>query len=495
MNKMLTRESDVVLIGAGIMSATLGAFLKEVEPDLNITMFERLESPAQESTHPWNNAGTGHAAFCELNYTPQRSDGSVDISKVVKINKQFNRSLEFWSHLVKKNKMKAEDFIYKCPHMSFVWGEDNINFLQQRYKAMNKHHFFKEMQYTEDKEQIEKWAPLIMEGREKTQKVAATYMDEGSDINFGALTAGIISDLSKAENFSLNYNTEVRNFKKLEDGRWEVEYKNLKTKEVGTIIASFVFAGAGGEALTLLQKSKIPQAKGYAGFPISGIWLKCTSEELAHRHHVKVYGKAEAGSPPMSVPHLDARTVNEKRSLLFGPYAGFSTKFLKNGSYCDLFKSMRINNLKPMFKAAKDNWDLTTYLIKEVLKSKNKQFLSLKEYFPNAKIEDWLQAIAGQRVQIIKADEKKGGILEFGTRVITCDDNSFVALLGASPGASIAADIAVNIIENSFPEKLKNNNWQEKIKNILPSYKKNTEEDELLYQNIHQELLTSLKLN
>lgn len=494
MNKILTRESDVILIGAGIMSATLGAFLKEVEPDLNITMFERLGSPAQESTHPWNNAGTGHAAFCELNYTPQRADGSIDISKVIKINKQFNRSLEFWSHLVRENKVKAEDFIYKCPHMSFVWGEDNIEFLNKRYKEMNKHHFFKEMQYTEDKAQIEKWAPLIMEGREKEQKVAATYMDEGSDVDFGALTSEIISNLSKEKNFSVHYNMEVRNLKKLEDGRWEVEYKNLESKEVEKIIATFVFAGAGGEALTLLQKSKIPQAKGFAGFPISGIWLRCTAKELANRHHVKVYGKAEAGSPPMSVPHLDARTVKEKHSLLFGPYAGFSTKFLKNGSYCDLFKSMRINNLKPMLTVAKDNWDLTTYLIKEVLKTKNKQFLSLKEYFPNAKIEDWAQAIAGQRVQIIKADSEKGGILEFGTRVITCDDKSFVALLGASPGASIAADIAINIIENSFPEKLKDSKWQEKIKNMIPSYKENIEEDEALYQNIHQELLKTLNL-
>lgn len=494
MDKEVVKQADIVLVGAGIMSATLGTFLKELEPDLNIVMFERLQDCAQESTHSWNNAGTGHAAFCELNYTPQNSDGTINIEKALKVNMQFNNSLQFWSYLTKKGEIQPKDFILKCPHMSFVRGEDNIKFLSQRQKQMSQHHFFETMQYTQDINQIEKWAPLIVEGRDKNQKIAATFVEDGTDVDFGTLTHNLINNLKKSSNFSVHYKNEVTNLKKLEDGRWEVEFKNLVTNEKNIVLTKFIFAGAGGEALTLLQKSKIPQGKGYGGFPVSGIWLRCNSKEIAARHHVKVYGKAEAGSPPMSVPHLDARRVNGSQSLLFGPYAGFSTKFLKYGSYLDLFTSIKSDNIRPMLKAGKDNWDLTKYLIKEVLKTKSKQFNSLKDFFPNANEENWVKAIAGQRVQIIKPDEKKGGVLEFGTRIISSDDKTFVGLLGASPGASIAAYISLDILKICFNNKLENDDWNKRLKEIIPTYEIDIQRDKTAHQNAYQDALKTLNI-
>ena len=156
----------------------------------------------------------------------------------------------------------------------------------------------------------------------------------------------------------------------------------------------------------------------------------------------------------MSVPHLDTRYVNGKRSLLFGPYAGFSTNFLKNGSYLDLPLSIRPSNIIPMLAVAKDNMDLTAYLIKEVAKRHGDKVEALREYYPEAKDGDWELITAGQRVQIIKKDPKKGGVLQFGTEVIAGRDGTIGALLGASPGASTAVPIMIELLQKSFPQEL-----------------------------------------
>ncbi|MFS0716979.1 malate:quinone oxidoreductase [Arthrobacter sp. 1P04PC] len=463
-----TQHADVVLIGGGIMSATLGAFLKQLEPNWTISLFERLDRPGLESSDPWNNAGTGHAALCELNYSPAAKDGSVDPSKALHINEQFQLSRQFWSHLVTSSLIGSpKGFINTVPHMSFVVGEENTKFLRTRFEALKPNPLFRSMEYSEDQAQIAKWAPLIIKGRDPKQSVAATRAAEGTDVDFGALTRELTGYLGN-NGVEINYGHDVTGISRAADGGWDLSLKHPRSGERGSIHAKFVFVGAGGGALHLLQASGIPESKGYGGFPVSGQFFRCTDESLAAQHSAKVYGQASVGAPPMSVPHLDTRYVNGKRSLLFGPYAGFSTNFLKNGSYLDLPLSIRPSNIIPMLAVAKDNMDLTAYLVKEVAKRHGAKVEALREYYPEAKDGDWELITAGQRVQIIKKDPKKGGVLQFGTEVIAGRDGSIGALLGASPGASTAVPIMIELLQKAFPKDFKG--WQGKLKEMMPGY-------------------------
>ena len=461
---------DVVLIGAGIMSATLGVLLKELQPDLSIEIFERLDVAAAESSDAWNNAGTGHSAFCELNYTPQLPDGSVETKKAVSIAESFEVSKQFWSFLV-RNKIvdSPETFIKSIPHISFVWGNENVEFLRERYNNLQKSDLFKGMTFSEDPKELASWMPLVMNERDPKEKVAGTKMELGTDVNFGALTRMMFNYLQKKENVSMHFDHEVRKLKQ-NDGLWEVKVKNETTGKKRVVKAKFVFIGAGGGSLPLLEKAGIPEGNGFGGFPVSGQWLKCVNPEVIERHNAKVYGKASVGAPPMSVPHLDTRMIDGKKALLFGPYAGFSTRFLKHGSLLDLPLSIKINNIRPMISAGLDNLQLTKYLIDQVRQSPEDRMVALREYLPTAKMEDWELETAGQRVQVIKKDEKHGGVLEFGTEVVTAADGSIAALLGASPGASTAVSIMITLMERCFSDQIKTEDWQKKLKSMIPSY-------------------------
>jgi malate dehydrogenase (quinone) len=487
-----TQHADVVLIGGGVMSATLGAFLKQLEPNWTISLFEKLDEPGLESSGPWNNAGTGHAALCELNYSPAAKDGSVDPSKAIQINEQFQLSRQFWSHLVTNSMIGSpKGFINTVPHMSFVIGEANAKFLRTRYEALKQNPLFRSMEYSEDHAQIAKWAPLIVQGRDPEQRIAATRAAEGTDVDFGALTRELITYLGN-NGAEINYGHDVNGIKRASDGGWDLSLKHPVSGEHGSIHAKYVFVGAGGGALHLLQASGIPESKGYGGFPVSGQFFRCTDETLAAQHGAKVYGQASVGAPPMSVPHLDTRFVNGKRSLLFGPYAGFSTNFLKNGSYLDLPLSIRPSNIVPMLAVAKDNMDLTAYLVKEVAKRHDAKVEALREYYPEAKDGDWELITAGQRVQIIKKDPKKGGVLQFGTEVIAGRDGTIGALLGASPGASTAVPIMIELLQKSFPKNFKG--WQSKLKEMMPGYGVKLNENPELAAQLEAETAQALQL-
>ena len=495
-------EPDVILVGAGIMSATLGTVLKELEPTLNIVLFETLHDCALESSEGWNNAGTGHAANCELNYTPQRPDGSVDISKALEVNTEFDLSRQLWSFLVTKGAIPDPGaFINACPHMSFVWGAGNVAFLRQRFKEMSAHHCYYGMEYSEDRSKIATWAPLIMDGRDDKEPIAATRMITGSDVDYGALTHLLVKHLSDQAGFDVHYNRKVVGLDREQDGRWRVSVEDTNDGGASTMTAKFVFIGAGGGALPLLQKSKIPEGKGYGGFPVSGIWLRCDVDAISNRHHAKVYGKAAVGSPPMSVPHLDERIIGGKRSLLFGPYAGFSTRFLKHGELTDLFESLTFENIIPLLDVARDNFRLAEYLVGQVLQSSNQQFATLKQFFPRAAKKDWKEAVAGQRVETIKPHESKGwlkhekGELEFGTELVVAEDKSIVALLGASPGASTAASIAIDVMEKCFKDELTTNGWLPRLKEIIPSYGESLIKDAVLTRRVRADTATVLHLD
>lgn len=466
---------DVVLIGAGIMSATFGTVLKELEPSLRIAMFETLHDCAQESSEGWNNAGTGHAANCELNYTPQRPDGSVDIAKALEVNTEFDISRQLWAHLVRKGAIPdPRAFIHPCPHMSFVWGAENVAFLKARYAAMSAHHCYHGMEYSEDPQVIAGWAPLIIEGRAPGEPIAATRIVTGTDVDYGALTHLLVKQLAAQPGFSVHYNRKVVALDRVDHGRWAVTVEDTYDGTRQTVTAKFVFIGAGGGSLPLLQASKIPEGRGYGGFPVSGIWLRCDVDAVSARHHAKVYGKVASGSPPMSVPHLDTRIIGGKRSLLFGPYAGFSSRFLKHGALTDLFTALTPHNIVPLLDVAKDNVALTEYLVGQVLQSSDHQFATLKQFFPKALKQDWTSAVAGQRVQTIKptgqSNPLEEGYLEFGTELVAAADHSICALLGASPGASTAAFIAVEVLEKCFADRLTPEGWLPRLKAVIPTY-------------------------
>jgi len=489
------KQVDVVLIGGGIMSATLGTFIQQLEPNWSIEMFERLDKVAEESSNGWNNAGTGHSSLAESNYTPETPDGEVKMGKAVDIYEQFQLSRQYWAYLVKQGLIEdPNSFINSVPHMSFVSGEKNVDFLRKRYARLRTSPLFDGMVYSEDAEQIKSWAPLIMENRDTSQPIAATRSRFGTDVNFGALTHHMIDILSNNENFNLHLQHEVVSLKRQSDGSWKVKVKDLSNNTTRVVHTKYVFIGAGGATLTLLQKSGIPESRKYGGFPVGGQFLICDKPEIVKQHRAKVYGKAAVGAPPMSVPHMDTRFIDGKEVVLFGPFASFSSKFLKNGSLFDLFGSVTPSNLIPMTQVGLKSFDLIKYLISELAQSNNDRMNALREFFPTAKNEDWTLWQAGQRVQIIKKEPGKGGELHLGSELVHSADGSLTALLGASPGASVSASIMLQLLENCFTEKMATEEWKNKIQQMIPSYGQKLSENPELNQEILLSTSKTLKL-
>lgn len=486
---------DVALIGGGIMSATLATIIHELQPELKVVILERLDDVAKESSDAWNNAGTGHSAFCELNYTTEKEDGSIDISKALKIVQQFELSKQFWSYLIEKGRIDTpKDFINSCPHMSFVMGEKDVDFLRRRQQTMTKSHLFEGMQFSDDHEKLKEWIPLIMSKRSPNHHLAATKMDLGTDVNFGALTKKLIHHLQEDSSVEVFCYHEVKELSRRENGDWRLEVKDRKNLHTQDIDARFVFIGAGGHALTLLESSGIEEANGYGGFPVSGQWLVTKNPELVQQHKAKVYTQATVDAPPMSVPHLDLRIIDGEEALLFGPFAGFSTKFLKEGSYLDLPESINFKNIRSLFGAWWHNLPLTRYLVQQVAMNKSQRLAHLRDFIKDAKEEDWELKIAGQRVQIIKKDDKDGGKLEFGTEVVVNKDSSIASLLGASPGASTAVYAMLEVLEKAFPDRVKGD-WNKKLTEMIPSYGKNLAEDKDLTEQIRNYTKKTLELH
>ncbi|MGP5090295.1 malate:quinone oxidoreductase [Brachybacterium tyrofermentans] len=474
MSDLDVTRADAVLIGGGIASATLAAMLTELEPDWNIEVLEKLDGLGQESSDGWNNAGTGHSALCELNYTPQDVDGSVSPAKAISINEQFQVSRQFWAHLVETGRIgDPSTFIHAVPHMSFVHGMENVDYLRRRHEALSKHPLFDRMDFTTEHRQLSEWAPLVTEGRPVTETIAATYSPDGTDVDFGTLTTQLL-DYAGSHGTTVSTGSEVIDLRRMGTD-WGVMVRSTADDSIRVIRAPMVFVGAGGAALPLLQKSGIDEIRGFGGFPISGQWLRCTDPSVIARHDAKVYGKAAVGAPPMSVPHLDTRYVDGQRSLMFGPYAGWSPKFLKSGSYMDLFESIKPSNITQMMAVAPPNLDLMVYLGSQLAATRHQRFDALLEYMPDAREADWEEVTAGQRVQVIAPDASKHGVLQFGTQLISAADGSIGGMLGASPGASTATSIMLTLLGKMFPERIEQ--WRPTITKMVPSWGTHLAED------------------
>ncbi|MCI2228418.1 malate dehydrogenase (quinone) [Polaribacter sp. MSW13] len=465
------KEYDLICVGGGIMSATLALITKLLKPEMNILILERLDKVAQESSAAWNNAGTGHSALCELNYCPEKN-GEISIKKAIDICTQYETSKQFWSYLINEGLLEnPEEFITSVKHHSWVLGKDNADYLEKRFQEMKKHFMFDSIDYTREISKMKDWFPLIIKDRTEDEVMAASKINRGTEMNYGSLTEKLFAILKNEFDTPVHCNMEVLDIDPDTDLDWTVEVRNLKTDEQHNLEAEHVFIGAGGGSLLLLQKVEIEEKEGYGGFPVSGEWLVCTNEDIIKQHNAKVYSKAGIGDPPMSTPHLDTRYIDGKRQLMFGPFAGFSPKFLKEGSNLDLFKSIQFDNIPSMFGAFWHNLPLTKYLIEQVMMSKEDRMDSLRKFVKNAKSEDWEVMKAGQRVQIIKKDEFEGGKLQFGTEVISSKDGSITCLLGASPGASTATSIMLEVIEKAFPEIINSKEGKEKLQQIVPFYK------------------------
>ncbi|MFT3714944.1 MAG: malate dehydrogenase (quinone) [Gordonia sp. (in: high G+C Gram-positive bacteria)] len=484
-------KTDVALVGAGIMSATLGALIRQLEPDWSISLFERLDAAAAESSDPWNNAGTGHSALCELNYTPQGADGEIDITKALNINEQFQQSRQFWAYGV-DNKLldNPDEFINPIPHVSFCHGESGVDYLKKRHAALSSNTLFEGMEYITDDDTFAERLPLMGEGRDYSDPVALNWYTEGTDVDFGALTQQLLNYVGR--DADLYFGHDVKNLSQQSDGSWIIKVKNTRTGEVSRVHANFVFVGAGGGALHLLQKSGISEAKGFGGFPVSGEFFRCTNPDLIEQHSAKVYGQAAVGAPPMSVPHLDTRVINHDKGLLFGPYAGWSPKFLKTGGVMDLPKSVKPSNLLPMMSIAPQEFGLLKYLIGELASTRADRVKTLSEFVPRATGGDWEMITAGQRVQVIRKNGPAKGSLEFGTAVVAAGDGTIAGLLGASPGASTAVPAMLSVLEQCFGQRW--DGWKPKLTEMIPSFGQKLNDNPALFREMWDWTNRSLQL-
>ncbi|MDA9831963.1 malate dehydrogenase (quinone) [Akkermansiaceae bacterium] len=494
-------KTDVLLIGSGIMSSTLGVMLKELQPGLSVHLFEVTGKPAQEASNGWNNAGTGHAGICELSYTPhQKDDGTVDVTKAISVFEDFEHSLQFWAHAARRGIIKdTGECLNALPHISLVHTEEQVPYLKARYEGLKKHHFFEPMKHSTDRKEIEEWAPLLMQGRDPGQPVAATYMEGGTDVNFGEISRHFCEWLDEQDHCGAHFGHRVVDlYKKTLEKGWIVTVRNEESGEKQKVHADFVFVGAGGGSLPLLQKSGIPEVKGYGGFPIGGQWMITGNPEVVAKHTAKVYGQALGVAPTMAVPHLDTRVIDGERYLLFGPFAAWTGKFLHNGgSHLDLPRSVRAGNIISLMRVGIHNLDLVKYLVEQGLQSKESRMRELRNFYPDAREEDWEVIDAGIRVQAIKQEPgEEPGIVHYGTEVLTSSDKTISALLGASPGASVSTQVMLECIQCCLPQLLESDEAKARMSEMIPNWNEDLKVDLARdrYLEIHGRAMADLNL-
>lgn len=481
-----------MLVGAGIMSATLGALLRRLQPDWSMTIVERLDAVAAESSSPWNNAGTGHSALCELNYTPQKPDGSIDISKAVRINEQFQVTRQFWAYAVETGILTDTGFLNPIPHVSFVRGAQRVEFLRRRQQALAANPLFAGTEFIDNAGEFARRLPFMAAKRDFSEPTALNWAAHGTDVDFGALAKQLIGFCVQGGATAL-FGHEVRDLTRQKDGSWTLLIRNRRTGRKHRLNAKFVFVGAGGDALPLLQKSGIKEVRGFAGFPIGGRFLRAGNPALTAAHRAKVYGVPAPGAPPLGALHLDLRFVNGKSWLVFGPYAGWSPKFLKHGHLSDLARSIKPDNVLSMLGVGATELPLVNYLIDQLRLSEPDRMQVLREFAPSAADSDWELTVAGQRVQVIRREKRKGGVLDFSTTVLGAADGSIAGLLGGSPGASTAVATMIDVLERCFADRYQS--WLPMLKEMVPSLGVQLSREPALYDEVWSWGTKVLRLN
>jgi malate dehydrogenase (quinone) len=472
-----TAKTDVVLVGAGIMSATLGALLRRLEPDWSITLVERLDGAAAESSAAWNNAGTGHSGLCELFYTPERPDGSIDVSKAVRVNEQFQVTRQFWAYAVENGILfDARSFLNPIPHVGFVRGAQRVDYLRRRREALAANPLFARTEFVAGADEFARRLPLMAAGRDFAEPVALDWAADGTDVDFGVLARQLIGYAVRGGATAL-FGHEVRNLRCQRDGGWTLTVRNRRTGENRKLKTKFVFVGAGGDALRLLQRSGIKEIRGFGGFPIGGQFLRSRHLAVVGAHRAKVYGLPAPGAPGITAPHLDARIVNGKTWLLFGPFASWSPRFLKQGRVSDLPRSVQANNLPSLLSVGVRQRKLVNYLVGQLRLSQPARLDALREFAPTATGSDWELVVAGQRVQVIRR-----GALEFDTTVCSAADGSIAGLLGASPGASTAVSAMLEVLERCFAERYQS--WLPTLKEMVPSLGATLSREPALFEEV-----------
>ncbi|WP_017975510.1 malate dehydrogenase (quinone) [Actinopolyspora halophila] len=457
---------DAVIIGGGIMSATLSVLFSEVQPDWRIAVVEQLDEVGLESSDARNNAGTGHAGLCEFNYTPRRSDGTVDASSAVRIGEQFATSLVFWARLVERGALgPPETFIRSVPHLGFGSGADGVAYLRARWEALRDHPLFADMEFSDSPAEVASWMPLMAEGGRGDKPMALTRTGQGTEVDFGVLTRQLLSVLEERGG-TVRMRQQVTSLRRL-GAEWQVETRDRGTGQLRRLRTPYVFVGAGGGTLPLLQSARIPETRRYGAFPISGQFLRTDRPDLVAAHRGKVYGHAEPGAPAISVPHLDLRVLDGRESLLFGPFASFSPRFLSHGRLTDLPRSVHLGNLPVLLTSVRDNRSLVAYLVRQVTQSAEARMAALRRFVPAARADDWTLITAGQRVQILKRIGGRGTMAGFGTEIVTSAGGSLGALLGSSPGASTAVSTMLDVLATSFPQRMPE--WASRLDRLVPS--------------------------
>ena len=407
-------DVDALIIGGGIMGATVALMIKLLQPDWKVKLVEQHNRVGLEASNEWHNAGTGHAALCEPNYTPDSKDGkTVEIDKAVATNNKFMTSLAFWSFLVEKSILPDATFIQPAPHILFVHGEEKREWLKRRVEKLSKLPAFAATEYSEDYDTIQKWSGLLCNGRPRSggEVIAASRHPDGTEVNYGLLTRHLVQSFGELGG-DVQLLSTVTALRQQADKRWLVAVHKADLTDSNQVVrARFVFAGGGGGSLSLLQMAGIPEVQGYGGMPVSGKFLVCQKLDVVEQNLNKVYGPAAVSAPPMSVPHIDFRSLYGKDVIFFGPFAGFSPMLFKvSGTPLDWLATINWHNVLPMAKMAMSNLPLVKYLIKEIFASKGAQLEALREFYPAAKPEDWTMVWAGQRIQIVNPK----GELQFG---------------------------------------------------------------------------------
>ena len=486
---------DVVLIGGGIMSATLAALLEVVAPQWSITVFEsaagrrrrelaRLEQRRHRPRRP---------VRAELHARRARRPGGPGQGR------HDQRAVPGLPPvLVAPGRAgltgAPKEFINPVPHVSFVTGEDGRAYMRARHEALAAQPLFDGLEYSDDPAELAEWTPLMMAGRDPRQLVAATRSAAGTDVNFGALTRMLLEDAAD-RGVAVHCQParhEPRPARPTAAGRSPC--RDTVTGERRTVRRPVRLRRRRRRRAAAAAEGGHPGDRRASAASRSAASSCAPAPPSWSQHQAKVYGQAAVGAPPMSVPHLDPRVIDGDHSLMFGPYAGFSPKFLKAGSMFDLPRSVKPNNLGSMLGVARTELALTRYLVNELLQSGADRHQTLRAFVPDgrrARLGDDHRRPARPGHQAGPGDRpRRAPVRHRGRRRRRRHDRRPARRL---PGASTAVSAMLDLLERCFPDRMPA--WRPALQEAIPSYGRSLADDPALLAEVRASTMQTLELN